>query len=134
MCLVDITLNGKSRFILGCVYIHPNVSISDLEMFFFAMLKYSKNAKKISKNMIVDTEVPMIIMGDFNIDAQTNLHALDFMKTQLNLDFVPTRSPTLGNTYINLTFARNISVDLMPYVSSFSYHRLIVNKTILSLE
>lgn len=53
------------------------------------------------------------------------------MKIQYNLGFVPA---TLRTTYIDLTFARNISVDLMPYESYFSYHQPIVNKTILALN
>ena len=73
MCLVDITLNGKSRFVLGCAYIHPNVTISNLQMFLFGnMIKYSERTKKIFDDVSVDTEVSMVIMGDFNVDAQTN--------------------------------------------------------------
>jgi hypothetical protein len=74
-------------------------------------------------------DVPIIISGDFNIDINKDPSIIQFLKEELNLDYIPTSSPTtLGNTTIDLTFARNISTDTMPFVSYFSYHRPIIRK------
>lgn len=95
ICMVKVLYNGVVRFILGSVYIHPYVSISDMEMLLFsAMIKYSPTTRLISDNMEVDTNVPIIIVGDFNVDAKLDLHALSFMKKHFNLDYVPIESPT----------------------------------------
>jgi hypothetical protein len=67
--------------------------------------------------------------GDFNIDINKDPSSIPFLKEELNLDYIPTPSPTtLGHTTIDLTFARNISIDTMPFVSYFSYHRPIIHK------
>jgi hypothetical protein len=59
-----------------------------------------------------------MISGDFNIDINKDPSIIQFLKEELNLDYIPTSSPTtLGNTTIDLTFARNISIDTMPFVS-----------------
>ena len=52
---------------------------------------------------------------------------LNFMKSKFNLDCISFASTTLGNTCIDLTFTRNISVQTLPYVSYFSYHRPALN-------
>lgn len=64
--------------------------------------------------MIVDTDVLMIIMGDFSANAQANLQSIqDIIKTiQFGLC-----AYAIANTYIDLTFATNITVNLMSCVS-----------------
>jgi hypothetical protein len=72
-----------------------------------------------------------IAPGQFSrpIDINKDPSIIQFLKKELNLDYIPTSSPTmLGNTTIDLTFARNISIDTMPFVSYFSYHRPIIHK------
>lgn len=88
MRLVEIMLNDKPRFALWCFYL--DITLSDLKLFLFrAMVRYSENTKKIFDIMVVDTVVPMVIMGDVNTYTHTNLHALGFMKKHFNLDYVP---------------------------------------------
>lgn len=54
------SLNGKLRFVLRCIYIHPNVTMSGLTLFPFELMDmYSQNTKKIFDDAIVDTEMPM---------------------------------------------------------------------------
>jgi hypothetical protein len=73
-----------------------------------------------------------MINGDFNIDINKDLSIIQFLKEKLNLDYIHTSSPTtLGNIAIDLTFARNISIDTMPFVKYFSYNRPIIHKVAL---
>lgn len=52
---------------------------------------------------IVNTQVVIIIVGSFNIDAQLNLDAVSFMKMKFNLDNLPFETPmTLGGTITDL--------------------------------
>ena len=57
---------------------------------------------------------------------------VNFMKSTFNLYCISSASTTLGNTCIDLTFTRNISVQTLPYVSYFSYHRPVLNRLLLS--
>jgi len=57
-----------------------------------------------------DTETPILLCGDFNMDIMQNKPFVKFIKTKFNLDSTSYASTTLGNTYIDLTFTRNISV------------------------
>ena len=52
---------------------------------------------------------------------------VNFMKSIFNLDCISSASTAVGNTCIDLTFTRNISVQTLPYVSYFSYHRPVLN-------
>jgi hypothetical protein len=73
MCLVDVMVRGESLFILGSVYIHPNVSQTSIEVFLFQMLcKYSDSIRNIVPNMSPDTNVPIMLTGDFNVDVTQN--------------------------------------------------------------
>ncbi|GBM92146.1 hypothetical protein AVEN_162750-1 [Araneus ventricosus] len=119
ICLTDITINGQSRCILSSVYIHPGVDASHLKMFLF------------SAEFHTDKDVPIIVMGDFNVDVKRNEKAFAFMKKHFDLNMVPTNYPsTLGNSYIDSTFARNISPGLLNYVCYFSYHRPILHRIV----
>ena len=73
-----LTINAKSIFPLGCAYIHVDATIFDNRLFLFGtIIKYSENTPKIFEDMIVATEDLMVIMREFKVDAQTNLHALN---------------------------------------------------------
>lgn len=67
--------------------------------------------------MVVDTQVPVILVKEFSIDAKQNLHALNFMKYF---------SIYMGCTNIDLICGRNFDVDLLPFACYFSYQGPIV--------
>jgi hypothetical protein len=119
------------RFILGAVYIHPNVPQESSECFMFQMLgAYSEAIRLIFPSMNPDTETPILLCGDFNTDVAQNKSFVNFMKSRFNLDCRSSASTTLGNTCIDLIFTRNVSVQTLPYVSDFSYHRPVPNRLI----
>ncbi|GBL90353.1 hypothetical protein AVEN_178802-1 [Araneus ventricosus] len=121
ICMVDVTLNGQSRFILASVYIHPSVNSADLKLLLFSdLMKYLESSLLIDQEFDIDKEVPIIMMGDFNIYAKRNEKAFDFLKHHFNLNMVYTNYPsTLGNSCLDLTFTRNITPELLNYVCYF---------------
>jgi len=64
----------RTKFILGAVYIHPNVPQEAIEYFMFQMLSaYSEAIRLIFPNVNPDTETPVLLCRDFNMDImQTN--------------------------------------------------------------
>ncbi|GBN19277.1 hypothetical protein AVEN_254242-1 [Araneus ventricosus] len=124
ICITDITVNGQSRCILSSVYIHPRVDASHLKIFLFStLMKYSETSLLIYDEFHIDKDVPIIVMGDFSVDVKRNEKAFGFMKKHFDLNMVPTNYPsTLGNSYIDSTFTRNISPELLNYVCYFSYY------------
>jgi hypothetical protein len=79
-----------------------------------------------------DTETPILLCGDFNMDVTQNKSFVNFIKSRFNLDCRISTSTTLGNTCIDLTFTRNVSVQTLTYVSYFSYHRPVLNRLMLN--
>ncbi|GBL93452.1 hypothetical protein AVEN_59659-1 [Araneus ventricosus] len=89
-------------------------------------MKYSESSLLINQEFDIDKDVPVIMMGDFDIDAKRNEKAFDSLKHHFNLNMVPTNYPSsLGNSFIDLTFTRNITPELLNYVCYFSYHHPI---------
>jgi hypothetical protein len=64
----------QTKFTLGVVYIHPKVPQEAIEYFVFRMLgSYSEAIRMIFPNMNPDTETPILLCGDFNMDiCKTN--------------------------------------------------------------
>jgi len=125
----------QMKFILGAVYIHPNVPQEAIEYFMFQMLSaYSEAIRLIFPNTNPATETPILLCGDFNMDIMQNKSFVNFMKSIFNLDYISSASTTLGNTCIDLTFTSNISLQTLPYVSYFSYQRPVLNRLMLSSE
>jgi len=125
----------QTKFILGDVYVHPNVPQEAIEYFMFQMLgAYSEAIRLIFPNTNPDTETPILLCGDFNMGIMQNKSFVNFMKSKFNLDCISSASTTLGNTCIDITFTRNISVHTLPYVSYFSYHRPVLKRLMLSSE
>ncbi|GBN02919.1 hypothetical protein AVEN_193501-1 [Araneus ventricosus] len=124
-CMTDITINGQSLCIPTSVYIHPGVDASHLKMLLFsALIKYSETSLLIHKEFHIDKDVPIIAMGDFIVDVKRNEKAFGFMKKHFDLNMVPTNYPsTLGNSYIDSSFTRNVIPELLNYVCYSSYHR-----------
>ncbi|GBN08523.1 hypothetical protein AVEN_5832-1 [Araneus ventricosus] len=64
----------------------------------------------------IDKDVPIIAMGDFTVDVKRNDKEFGFMKEHFDLNMVPTNYPnTLGNSYIDSIFTRNMSPELLNY-------------------
>jgi len=125
----------QTKFILGTVYIHPNVSQEAIEYFMLQILDaYSEAIRLTFLNMNTDTETQILLCGDFNMDIIQNKSFVNFIKSEFNLDRISSASTTLGNACIHLTFTRNISVQILPHVSYFSYHRPVLNRLMLSCE
>jgi hypothetical protein len=123
------------KFILGAVYIHPNVPQGAVEYFMFQMLgTYSEAIRLIFPNTNPDTKTSIQLCGDFNMDILQNKSFVNFMKLKFNLDCIVSASTSLGNMCIDLTFTRNISVQTLPYVSHFLCHRPVLNRLMLSSE
>jgi hypothetical protein len=93
-------------------------------------MRYSDSIKRIIPDYEPDTDILIVLTGDFNIDVQDNQSLLEFTKREFRLEHVPTTPTTLGNTTIDLTFVRNINVSSIPFVSYFSYHRPLLNKIV----
>ncbi|GFY12082.1 uncharacterized protein TNCV_4975821 [Trichonephila clavipes] len=64
-----------------------------------------------------------------DIESDNILMNSDYMVFGFN--YAQTSPTTLGNTTIDCTFTRNINVDIMPYVSYFTYHRPMLNKIVV---
>ncbi|GBN19226.1 hypothetical protein AVEN_135217-1 [Araneus ventricosus] len=101
-------------------------------MFLFsALIKYSETSLLIDEEFHIDKDVAIIVMGDFNVDVKKNDKVFGFMKKHFDLNMVPTNYPsTLGNSYIDSTFTRNMSPELLNYVCYFSYHRSIQRRNV----
>ncbi|GBN08360.1 hypothetical protein AVEN_123161-1 [Araneus ventricosus] len=97
-------------------------------MFLFsALIKYSETSLLIDEEFQIDKDVPIIVTGEFNVDVKRNEKAFGFMKKHFDLNMVPTNSPsTLGNSYFDTAFTRNITPELRNYVCYSSYHRSIL--------
>ncbi|GBO19744.1 hypothetical protein AVEN_187128-1 [Araneus ventricosus] len=98
---------------------------------FSELLKYSETRLLIGEEFHIDKDVPIIVMGDFNVDVKRNEKAFGFMKKHFDLNMVPTNYPsTLGNSYIDSTFTIKINPELLNYVCYFSYHRPILHRIV----
>jgi hypothetical protein len=125
----------RKKFVLGVVYTHSNVPQEAIEYFMFQMLSaYSEAYRLIFPNMIPDTKTLIRLCENFNMDIMQNISFVKVMKSKFNLDCISSAYTSLGNTCIDLTFTRNISVQALPFVSYFSYHRPVINRLMLSNE
>ena len=134
MCMTEVTCftaNTSFKFILGAVYIHPGASMQDIGMLLWQGLgPYVHNSQYVPPFVQVDSSIPILLCGDFNKNVKSDNSFLNFMKYTYNLDCVSnvSKSTTLKGTTIDLTFARHITAETLPFISYFSYHRPILNK------
>ncbi|GFW80600.1 uncharacterized protein TNCV_3234521 [Trichonephila clavipes] len=132
ICLVDVKVEDLTLFILGAVYIHPKASAEAVKLCLYqSLLPYSANLTKLIPNSQPDLETPIVLCGDFNCDLQQNSYLVELMRNEFGLNYEQTSPTTLGNTTLDCTFTRNINVDIMPYVSYFTYHRPMLNKIVV---
>ena len=65
--------NKTKKFVLGAVYIHPNVPQEAIDYFMFQILgAHSEAIRQIFLNMNPDTETPILLCVDFNMDIMQN--------------------------------------------------------------
>ncbi|UYV74027.1 hypothetical protein LAZ67_11001874 [Cordylochernes scorpioides] len=134
MCMTEVTCfaaNTSFKFILGAVYIHPGASMQDIGMLLWQGLgPYIHNSQYVPPFVQIDSSIPILLCGDFNKNVKPDNSFLNFMKNTYNLDCVSnvSKSTTLKGTTIDLTFARHITAETLPFISYFSYHRPILNK------
>jgi len=82
---VNVTLNQETKFILVAIYFHPNVLQEAIEYFMFQMLvAYSDAIRLIFPNINPDTETPILLCGDFNMDIMQDKSFVKFMKPNSN--------------------------------------------------
>ncbi|GBL92187.1 hypothetical protein AVEN_91524-1 [Araneus ventricosus] len=114
-------ISGSQTFPIFCALLNPDISQGTLDKTppitfcefinnFFqvsVLIKYSETSLLIDEEFHIDKDVPIIVMGDFNVDVKRNEKALGFMKKHFDLNTVPTNYPsTLGNSYVDSTFTR----------------------------
>ena len=86
------------------------------------------------RNLEVELDVPIALMGDFNVEMNNDKHEVaEFLARQFQLIHHPNALPTtLGGTCIDNIFLRNMNTECMPYISYFSYHRPLLGKLAVS--
>ena len=86
-----------------------------IEYFVFQMFgAYPEAIRLIFPNMNPDTESLILLCGNFHMNIMQNKLFVNFMKSKFNLNYISSASTTPGNTCIDLTFTRNISVQTLP--------------------
>jgi exonuclease III len=129
-----VIMSDGAKFVLTSVYIHPNSNYTDVEkMMFGTMLSYSNVTKKMFLKWECDLDIPIFIMGDFNINVEKLDEFRKFMLRTFNKEFInDTKEPTtLGNTLTDFSLAWNINASCKPYISYFSYHIPVFNKVLM---
>lgn len=134
VCLAEVncfTADTTFKFLLAAAYIHPGASVPDIGLLINqALLPYVHNSQYVHPLLQVDSSLPIVLCGDFNKNVKADDALLKFMKEMFNLDCVSnvSKSTTLKGTTLDLTFARHITLETLPFVSYFSYHRPILNR------
>lgn len=128
MCLARVSVRF-STFLMASVYIHPNVSMTEITRFLGKYLKdYTIKTNELDTINEANRSIPMVVSGDFNVDISKNKTLLDYMKNEFGLVYLESPTTTLGNTHIDLTFLRHLDATTIPYVCYFSYHRPMMIK------
>jgi hypothetical protein len=126
ICLVRVSRGDRPICVLGSAYV-PFSKVKFL--FFSALARYGKWILGLIPELGVDLDVPIALLGDFNIDVKDLTNYAEFLEKQFGLSHHPMESPTtLGCTRIDHAFLRYMNTKCVPYVSYFSYHRPILHK------
>lgn len=124
VAIIEVTTT-KKPFILASIYMHQHAEYKTIEASIMNFLDaYSVDCG--------DTEIPLIIMGDFNTTERNRPKLEKFLaeKFRLKLDSDVTQRTTLAGTCIDLTFSRHLTVTCKSYVSYFSFHCPVFNMII----
>jgi hypothetical protein len=120
------------RFILGAVYIHPNVPQESMEYFMIQMLgAYSEAIRLIFPSMNPDTETPILLCGD-STRTSRKIVVCKLYEIEIQFGLQEFRVHNSRQYMHRSKFTRNVSVQTLPYVSDFSYHRPVLNRLILN--
>jgi endonuclease/exonuclease/phosphatase (EEP) superfamily protein YafD len=93
-----------------------------------------KSILNIIKSLEVELDVPIALMGDFNVNVNDKTELAEFLAKEFGLVHHANVLPTaLGGTSIDHVFLRKINTQCMPYISYFSYHRPLLNKLLALL-
>jgi endonuclease/exonuclease/phosphatase family metal-dependent hydrolase len=94
-----------------------------------ALAQYGSWILQFIPELKVDLNVPIVLMGDFNMDVTEHKEYAEFFEKYYKLQHHPFDSTTtLGCTRIDHAFLRNINTECMAYISYFSYHRPLLHK------
>ena len=78
---------------------------------------------------IIENEISVILCGYFNLNIRkkNNYEFINFMSENLNMKLITNYNETTTNynSCIDLFFAKNVNLELMNYISYFSYHKPI---------
>jgi hypothetical protein len=79
-------------------------------------------------------DMPIILLGDFNVNVKDNYNAelVEFTKDTLELDVLSdlSQGTTRSNSCIDMVFGQNVNnLFCKNYVSYFNYHKHILSTT-----
>jgi hypothetical protein len=128
-----VNLHGRRLFVLGSIYIHPNVKFADAQLLCHASLaRYGTSILAVIPTLEVELDVPIALMGDINIDVNKRPEFAEWLAQQFRLIHHQSALPTtLGGTCIDHIFLRNMNTQCMPFISYFSYHKPLLQKLAL---
>lgn len=130
-----LTDQNKQNMIIGCVYKHPEMKISEFNKFLHSMLQKVSNEKK-----------KLVLMGDFNIDLlKIDIHtdsssyfdlitSFGLFPTILRPSRITSRSRTLiDNIFSNFsdihTISGNLTCSISDHLPQFSSFNFSIDKT-----
>jgi len=95
VCLVSVNRGDRPICVLGSAYVHPNVPFSKVKLLFFsAPATYGTWILSLIPDIDVDLEVPIVLLGDFNVDMKDHSEYAEFMEKHFGLQHHPMESPT----------------------------------------
>jgi hypothetical protein len=133
ICLVAVNLHGRRLFVLGSIYIHPNVKLAEAQLLCRAsMAQYGTSILAIIPTLEVEIDVPIALMGDINIDVNKRPEFAEWLAEEFGLMHHPSALPTtLGGTCVDHIFLRNMNTECMPFISYYSYHNPLLYRLAL---
>jgi endonuclease/exonuclease/phosphatase family metal-dependent hydrolase len=111
-------------------HIKVQMRSAEIPAYYLSLARYGKSIQNIIRNIKVELNVPVALMGDFNINISDEKNELaEFLAREFKIHHHSNALPTtLGNTCIDHVFLRNMNTECVPHVSYFSYHRPLLNK------
>ena len=129
---IEIINPKKSNIIIGCIYKHPNMDVTDFKNNYFSQIFeiVSKEQKQV------------FLLGDFNInllnynDHQPTNDFLDSLASNSFIPYIlhPTRITNHSKTLIDNIFSNFISPDIIPSNFYPNFHLHLIFCQILLLK
>ena len=77
ICLVGVNLNGIRLCVLGSIHVHPNVKMNEMQLLLYcSFARYGKSILNVIRNLEVELDVPIALMGDFNVEMNNDKHEM----------------------------------------------------------